>query len=93
MLAGACLAGYTRGEIHSHGGTMRSLILAVALLLAPLAATADGYTVQPSAPGTFVLASLQCGIKPIPPIGCSSADAMCICDEDGNCYWVFVGCG
>lgn len=34
-----------------------------------------------------------CGIRPIPPIGCSSSDATCICSSDGDCQWVFVGCG
>ena len=33
-------------------------------------------------------ASMECGIPPIPPIGCA---AVCICDEDG-CDWGYV-CG
>jgi hypothetical protein len=31
----------------------------------------------------------ECVIEPIPPIGCSWGDAYCICDEDGECYWVW----
>jgi len=42
---------------------------------------------------SVVSASINCGIKPIPPIGCSDADAVCVCDDDGNCAWQFVGCG
>lgn len=33
--------------------------------------------------------TVQCGIKPIAPIGCKSSDAVCVCDADGNCQWVF----
>lgn len=33
---------------------------------------------------------LGCGIKPIAPIGCTSDDAVCICDNNGNCEWMFV---
>lgn len=33
-----------------------------------------------------------CGIPPIPPIGCSTANATCVCDASGNCYWIFIGC-
>jgi hypothetical protein len=31
----------------------------------------------------------NCGLRPLPPIGCSAADAHCECDGDGNCRWVF----
>ena len=41
---------------------------------------------------TAAYANMQCGIKPIPPIGCSSSNAVCQCDSSGNCQWVFVGC-
>jgi hypothetical protein len=34
--------------------------------------------------------SLACGLKPLPPLGCSSSGAVCVCDADGNCRWVFV---
>jgi hypothetical protein len=37
--------------------------------------------------------NIKCGIKPIAPIECSNADAVCVCDEDGNCAWQFLGCG
>ena len=42
---------------------------------------------------SVVSANINCGIKPIPSIGCSDADAVCVCDDDGNCAWQFVGCG
>ena len=38
------------------------------------------------------VANINCGIKPIPPIGCDSDDARCVCDAEGNCEWVF-DCG
>jgi len=38
-------------------------------------------------------ANMKCGLKPLPPLGCSSSDAVCQCDSNGNCQWVFVGCG
>lgn len=31
----------------------------------------------------------NCGLMPLPPLGCSRADARCECDGDGNCHWVF----
>lgn len=31
----------------------------------------------------------NCGLRPLPPIGCPAADAHCECDGDGNCRWVF----
>lgn len=34
-------------------------------------------------------ANMNCGIPPIPPIGCT---AICVCDGDGNCSWEFI-CG
>ena len=33
--------------------------------------------------------SLQCGLKPLPPVGCKSENARCICDPEGNCHWEF----
>ena len=32
-------------------------------------------------------ANLQCGLRPLPPLGC--VVAYCQCDGDGNCSWVF----
>jgi hypothetical protein len=34
-------------------------------------------------------APIQCGIPPIPPIGCTAQDAVCVCDAQGNCHWEF----
>ena len=33
---------------------------------------------------------LGCGIKPIPPIGCTFEDAVCICSANGNCQWIYA---
>jgi len=33
--------------------------------------------------------TMACGLKPLAPLGCSSSDARCICDAQGNCKWVF----
>lgn len=33
--------------------------------------------------------SFSCGVPPIPPIGCKHTDAVCICEENGNCRWVW----
>lgn len=37
----------------------------------------------------FIKTNLRCGLKPLPPLGCKSSDAVCMCDSDGNCQWVF----
>ncbi len=34
----------------------------------------------------------SCGFKPFAPFGCRSNNAVCICDQGGNCRWVFVDC-
>jgi len=31
-------------------------------------------------------------IQPIPPIGCSSSNAVLMTASDGTCHWVFIGC-
>jgi hypothetical protein len=37
--------------------------------------------------------NLNCGMKPMAPIGCRGADAICTCDETGQyCSWQFI-CG
>ena len=44
--------------------------------------------VQASKP-ILLAQNLQCGLQPIPPIGCKSA--ICICDQSGTrCRWEFV---
>lgn len=30
----------------------------------------------------------QCGLKPMIPLGCT--DAVCLCDGEGNCDWVYI---
>ena len=32
-------------------------------------------------------------VLPVPPVGCSSSDAVLITNSDGSCYWVFMDCG
>lgn len=34
-------------------------------------------------------ANFQCGIKPLPPLGCEWSDAQCVC-SGGHCEWVFI---
>lgn len=37
----------------------------------------------------IIYANVQCGIPPIPPVGCKQA--VCICDDYGmNCRWEFI---
>jgi hypothetical protein len=38
---------------------------------------------------TAAYGNFQCGLKPLPPLGCTQNDAVCICDEYG-CRWVFI---
>ncbi len=33
--------------------------------------------------------NMACGLKPLPPLGCSSSSAVCLCDASGACKWVF----
>jgi len=33
--------------------------------------------------------NIACGIQPIPPIGCNSNSAHCVCNAQGQCHWVF----
>jgi len=35
---------------------------------------------------------VQCGMRPLAPLGCSGAEAVCVCDPSGYCSWQFV-CG
>jgi hypothetical protein len=39
--------------------------------------------------GTAHAQSIQCGIRPIPPIGCKMNSARCVCNAQGQCDWVF----
>lgn len=39
---------------------------------------------------TVTIFSAFCGIRPLAPVGCHWRDAMCVCDKDHNCEWVFV---
>lgn len=31
----------------------------------------------------------QCGLKPLPPLGCKNDQAVCICSQSG-CEWVWI---
>lgn len=39
--------------------------------------------------GPALADSMTCGLKPLAPLGCSSSNARCICEADGQCRWVF----
>lgn len=39
---------------------------------------------------TSAHANLKCGLKPLPPLGCYGKPAMCYCDANGNCQWVYI---
>ena len=54
---------------------MKRLILAIVSVLTIVGGTA--------------YANWQCGIKPLPPLGCSYDDAQCVCSGN-SCQWVYV---
>jgi hypothetical protein len=35
--------------------------------------------------GSVSAAPIQCGLAPLPPLGCSRGDA--VCDANGSCHW------
>lgn len=45
--------------------------------------------------GTLISVANAClpPMQPLPPIGCTSANATLAVAADGECYWVFIGCG
>lgn len=55
------------------------------LILTVFAAIAALYAAQ-----NIACANYACGLKPLPPLGCSMSDAVCICDNAGNCQWVWI---
>lgn len=57
--------------------------------LAMFAATAGGTTAPPAPNKTLIPVNINCGIPPIPPIGCKVG--ACMCDQSGrHCEWTFV---
>lgn len=34
-----------------------------------------------------VVNAAGCGFHGFPPRGCKDSDAVCICDDKGNCHW------
>lgn len=36
--------------------------------------------------------SINCGFAPFKPLGCPNGYWQCVCDANGNCQWVIVGC-
>lgn len=52
-------------------------VLIVALLL--ISASSEAYAFS------------KCGFPPFKPLGCG-AEPTCVCDKDGNCTWIFIGC-
>lgn len=65
--------------------------LLIAIWLATtVSADARGALLLKPRPMTPVqMANFNCGIPPIPPIGCDSDDAVCVCDAEGRCSWQF----
>lgn len=47
---------------------------------------------QASAPLPEEINNLQCGVRPIPPVGCKMSSIMCVCDAYKTCQWVFTDC-
>jgi len=40
----------------------------------------------------YKLVNLSCGFKPFKPLGCQNGYAVCSCDSNGNCQWIWMGC-
>lgn len=57
-------------------GIVMVLILALSMFVFPATGSASDYS--------------ACGIKPPPPMSCVHCQATCMCDEKGNCGWVWV---
>lgn len=58
-------------------------MLSVLLVVVGLAVTPPDHSPLPQ-PVNF-----KCGLKPLPPLGCDSDNAVCVCDRNGNCSWQF----
>jgi len=61
--------------------------LALFAVIAATPALAD----KSQTPAPWKVANLQCGIRPIAPIGCSNNQAVCSCGAYG-CQWIWIGC-
>jgi len=55
---------------------MRNIAIAIGMILA------FGYVASACVPP----------VKPVPPVGCSSDDAVLVSMSDGSCKWYFMGC-
>lgn len=33
---------------------------------------------------------LACGLKPLEPLGCWGGEAVCVCNSNGDCDWVWI---
>lgn len=40
----------------------------------------------------LALSNFGCGFEPFKPFGCEKAEAVCFCDDSGECKWIFIGC-
>lgn len=41
----------------------------------------------------FIMILWSCGLAPLPPLpplGCDSMQPVCVCDNQGNCFWQFI---
>jgi hypothetical protein len=36
--------------------------------------------------------TLQCGLRPLTPLGCTTDSAACVCFPGGECTWIFTQC-
>ena len=52
-------------------------ILALTALMTALVATAKADPIA------------TCAVPPVPPVACSTQNAKCICDANGNCRWIY----
>lgn len=55
---------------------MRSLVFVLLLALSPVPALAQFCGVVP--------------ITPVPPVGCTRLEPVCVCDAQGRCFWQFM---
>lgn len=66
---------------------MKYALALAAILIASPAMAGD----KPQTPAPWTVANLQCGIRPITPIGCHGGQAVCSCNAYG-CSWMWIGC-
>jgi hypothetical protein len=58
---------------------MCKMILLAALILFPAQLLISPVSAQ----------SIKCGAQSLPPLGCKYDSGRCVCDQNGNCQWVY----